>query len=689
MGMRVSFEWLKDFVDITASPQEVADRLTMAGLEIEGSETVNGDPVFEVNVTPNRPDCLSILGVAREVASSFKLPLKIPVSTIPGDIPSADFRVEILDPELCSRYTGRLITGVRTGDSPQWLKDRLEKCGIRSLGNNVVDITNYVLLEFGHPLHAFDADKLRDRTIRVAKAGKAGVITTLDGTERKLPEEALLVWDAKEPVAVAGIMGGEESGVTSGTRNIFLESAWFEPTSIRRTSKALGLKSESSYRFERGTDIEFLVMALDRAALLMKETGGGTIHGIVDAYPVPYEPPVIEVSCDRVNALLGTSLQKDDMLGILSGIGMKTEDRENFFTLSPPAYRRDVKEYIDVVEEVARLYGYRNIPVRVPKTPLSGGMLNRREIMIRAVRESMRKAGFTDVVNYSFMNPSELDMLGITVDDRRRKHLGVRNPLRREDSLMRTTLVPSLLNNFIYNLSRGTREIRFFEVSRVFVDEGRRLPSEELRLGGILYRENTPSLWKEDVPAFFIAKGAVQSLFEELKIREISYIPSSQVFLHRGKSADITAGAADLGFIGEIGPSVVEHLDLKVSKPEIIVFELDLEALLALAPEKLVYSPIPKYPAIERDVAIVLDDSISASEVLEQIRGYRSEFIESAELFDHYKGKNIARGRKSLAFRVIYRRRDRTLTDAEVESIHQELVEHLLKKTGGELRGPA
>jgi phenylalanyl-tRNA synthetase beta chain len=687
--MRVSFEWLKDFVAITATPQEVANRLTMAGLEIEGIEVVDGDQVFGVNVTPNRPDCLSILGVAREVAAAFNLPLKIPVSAIPGDIPSADFRVEILDPELCNRYTGRLITGVRIGDSPQWLKDRLEKCGIRSLGNNVVDITNYVLLEFGHPLHAFDADKLRDRTVRVARAGVARVVTTLDGVERKLPEEALLIWDAKEPVAVAGIMGGEESSVTSETGNIFLESAWFEPTSIRRTSKALGLRSESSYRFERGTDIEFLVMALDRAALLMKETGGGTIHGTVDAYPVRYEPPAIDVSYDKVNALLGTSLQKDDMLGILSGIGMKTEDRGDVFTLAPPAYRRDVKEYIDVVEEVARLYGYPNIPVQVPKTPLSGGTLNRREIMIRAVRESMRKAGFTDVVNYSFMNPADLDMLGIPVDDRRRKHLGVRNPLRSEESLMRTTLVTSLLNNFVYNLSRGVREIRFFEIARVFIDEGKRLPSEELRLGGIFYRENAPSLWKENVPAFFIAKGALQSLLEELKIGALSYVPSSEVFLHSGKSADITQNGACLGFIGEIGPYVVERLDLKVSKPEIIVFELDLDALLALVPEKLVYTPIPKYPSIERDVSIVLDDSISASEVLEYVRGYRSEFIESAELFDHYKGKNIARGRKSLAFRVIYRRSDRTLTDTEVESAHQELVDHLLKKTGGELRGPA
>ncbi len=687
--MRVSFEWLKDFVDITASPQEVADRLTMAGLEIEGIETIDGDPVFEVNVTPNRPDCLSILGVAREVAASFRLPLKIPFSTISDEVSSRDFKVEILDPALCNRYTGRLITGVTIGDSPQWLKDRLEKCGIRSLGNNVVDITNYMLLEFGHPLHAFDADRLSDRTLRVSKAGKPRVITTLDGIERNVPEEALLIWDAKEPVAVAGIMGGEESSVTTDTKNIFLESAWFEPTSIRRTSKALGLRSESSYRFERGTDIEFLVKALDRAVLLMKETGGGSIHGIVDSYPVRYEPPVIEVSYERVNSLLGTSIKKAEMLGILSGIEMKTNDRGDVFTLSPPAYRRDVREPIDVVEEVARLYGYTNIPVKLPKPPLSAGTPSRKEAAIRTVHESMRKAGFTGVVNYSFMNPSQLDMLGIAADDERRRHLSVRNPLRREDSLMRTTLVPSLLNNFIYNLSRGIREIRFFEVSRVFIDKGERLPSERLRLGGIFYRENAPSLWKEDAAAFFVAKGALQSLFEELKVRGISYAPSSEVFLHRGKSADISAGGKGLGFIGEIGPSVVEHLDLKVSRPEIIVFEIDLDEFIPLVPEKTVYSPIPKYPAIERDVAIILDEAIPSSQVMEYIKGYRSELLESADIFDHYRGKNIEKGRKSLAFRIVYRGAERTLTDAEVESVHQGLVEHLLKATGGELRGPA
>ncbi len=686
--MKVSLDWLKDFVEVTAAPLEVADRLTMAGLEIEGIENIGDDFVFEVNVTPNRPDCLSILGVAREVAAAFELPLRIPAAAV-GETAPSDFRVEILDPDLCNRYTGRLITGVTICDSPDWIKDRLEKCGIRSLNNNVVDITNYVLLEFGHPLHAFDADRLHDRTIRVAKAGKAGTITTLDAVERKLPDEALLIWDAKAPVAVAGIMGGEHTGVASGTKNIFLESAWFEPTSIRRTSKALGLKSESSYRFERGTDIEFLVNALNRAALLIKETGGGSIHGIVDAYPVRYQPPVIEVRYDRVNSLLGTSIHKDAMLGLLAGIEMKTEDRGDSFVLSPPAYRRDVKEYIDVVEEVARLFGYSNIPVRVPKTALSDGSVNRSEIAVGAVRESMRKAGFTEVVNYSFMNPSDLDTLAIPADDRRRKHLAVKNPLRQEDSLMRTMLGSSLLNNFVYNLSRGIREIRFFEVARVFIDEGGRLPAEEMRLGGLFFRENVPQLWKDDAPAFFIAKGALQSLFDEMKIRGVSYTPSGEVFLHRGKSADIIVNGRRSGFIGEISPAVVERLDLKVGKPEIILFELDLDALLAVAPEKLSYSPIPKYPAIERDVAVVLDDSITSAALMDYIREYRSEFIESSELFDHYKGKNIPSGRKSLAFRIVYRRGDRTLTDAEVESIHQGLVQHILLKTGGEIRGRA
>jgi phenylalanyl-tRNA synthetase beta chain len=683
--MRISFEWMKDFVELTASPEEVAHRLTMVGLEIEGMETIDGDVALEVNVTPNRPDCLNILGIAREAAATFGLPLKKPQAHIAGPLQKGDIRVEIDAPELCGRYSGRLITGVTVGESPDWMKERLEKCGIRAI-NNVVDITNYILLELGHPLHAFDADRISGRTIRVAKAGKDRSITTLDGVERRLPEDALLIWDAREPVAVAGIMGGESSSVDLTTRNIFLESAYFDPSSIRRSSRVLGLKSESSYRFERGTDREFLETALNRAAMLIRDLTGGTIHEIENAYPGKYVPVKVDVPYNRVNALLGTCLEKEEMLRILERIEITTRDRGDSFTAFPPAFRGDLKEPVDIIEEIARCHGYRNIPVTVPKTSLPDGILNGKERNLDKIRETIRKCGFMEVINYSFMNHDDVDLLSLPADDDRRRAVTLKNPLRQEDSLMRTTLLPSLLNNLLYNLARGTRDIALYELSKVFIDKGDQLPKEELTLAGIFFRENPPAVWHEQIPPFFVVKGALQALFGEMRAGEYTLTPSEEVFLHKGKSADIFFGGWKAGFIGEISPHIVERLNLKIKRPEVVVFELSVDALLSLVKERITYAQIPKYPAIERDIALIVDDRVNSGEVMDLLKGYASPVIESIGLFDYYKGKNIPSDKKSLGFRIIYRSIDRTLTDSEVESVHRNLVEYILKKTGGSLR---
>jgi phenylalanyl-tRNA synthetase beta chain len=684
--MRILLEWIKDLVDIAASPEETAHRLTMAGLEIEGMEAVDGDVIMEVNVTPNRPDCLSILGIAREAAAIFDLPLRKPQAQIAGPLEKGNIVVEIDDPDLCGRYSGRLITGVAIGESPDWIKKRLEKCGIRPI-SNVVDITNYVLLELGHPLHAFDADRLADGRIRVARAGRDRSIKTLDAVERTLPEDTLLIWDGSEPVAIAGIMGGERSSVSPATKNIFLESAFFDPSSIRRSSKSLNLKSESSYRFERGTDREFLESALNRAALLIQEIAGGSVHEIVDVYPGKFVPAGIEIRYMKVNSLLGTDLGKKDMLRLLERIEIHSEDHGDTMTAYPPAFRGDLKVPVDIIEEIARCYGYEKIPTTVPRTPLSAGLVNRKEKDIEKTREAVRKCGFTEVINYSFMNPDDLDLLSIPQDDPRRRSIKLRNPLRQEESLMRTTLIPSLINNFLYVLSRGTRDIALYEVSKTFIDEGGRLPKEELRVAGIFFRENSPKVWEEQIPAFFIVKGALQALFSELKTGDFSLMPSGEVFLHKGKSADIVVGGAKSGFLGEISPHIVDRLNLKLKRPEIVVFELSADRLIEQCEGKMVYAQIPRYPSIERDISLVINDSTTSGEVLKLLKEYDSPLIESVELFDYFKGKNIPADKKSLGFRIVYRNKERTLTDNEVEAIHCKLVKYVLEKTAGELRG--
>jgi phenylalanyl-tRNA synthetase beta chain len=705
--MLVSYEWIKEFVNITATPEEIADRLTMVGLEVEGTESVNGDMVFEVNVTPNRPDCLSMIGIARELSAVYKTPLKLPRHEMKEAQPVSDFSVDILNADLCNRYSGRVITGVRVSDSPGWLKARLEKCGIRSI-NNVVDITNYVLLEFGHPLHAFDADLLNGRKILVAtpasykKYPLTPVLTegdimeaqkpvtvkmkTLDGIEREISGDDLLICDAERPVAVAGVMGGGNTEVNDNTRNIFLESAYFSPPSIRKTSKKLGLKTEASYRFERGTDIEFLVKALDRAALLIKEVAGGTVHEIIDCYPVQYIPEHVEANVGRINKLLGITLPVKAMVEIMNRLGIPAVEQGETFVVSPPSNRRDIKSNSDLAEEIARIYGYNSIPTTNPRSPLSSGRLNKKPVNLKKIREAMRKSGFTEIINFSFMGISSLDLIEIPESDRRRKTVSMSNPLNQDECLLRSTLIPSLITNLTYNLDRGIKDIRFFEISKIFEDTGKSLPLEELRLGGILYREKYPSLWKDDAPGFFITKGALEAMFEELKINGCAFSPSSEPFFHKGQSADIFISDDCAGHCGVLSPEIIEKLGLKKKKPEIVLFELNLDLLLTVIPDSIQYRSIPKYPAVERDIALVVDEDLPSGKIREMIRTYPSPFIEDVSVFDHFKGGNIPQGKKSLAFNIIYRSKEKTLTDDEIEPLHTSLVEYITEKTGGEMR---
>ncbi len=689
--MRVPYEWIKELLNIHAAPAAMAEKLTMIGLEVEGAEEIKDDIVFEVNVTPNRPDCLSMIGIARELSAAFKAPMKIPPHHITEEQHISEFFIEIRDPDLCCRYAGRLIKSVRVGDSPEWIKARLEKCGIRSI-NNIVDITNYVLLEFGHPLHAFDADTISGKKIIVGTPrtitgnGEPAKMRTLDGAQREVAEDSLLIWDSKKPIAVAGVMGGAETEVSEKTRNIFLESAYFEPSSIRRTSKILNLTSESSYRFERGTDIELLENALNRAALLISEIAGGTVHEIIDIYPVRYMPEPVRVRYEKINKVLGINLSNGNMLDILERLGIRAEAKGDVFIVFPPAHRRDIMRESDVAEEIARIYGYNGIPVTIPRSPLASGRLNNKNALISRIRDAMRKAGFTEVINYSFIGKSNLDLISIPENDRRRRVITINNPLSQEGSLLRTTLIPSLIANLQFNMDRGGKDIRFFEISKIFQVAGETLPLEELRLGGIYYKDKYPSLWKEDAEGFFMAKGTLESMFDELKIRDYSFSQSSEPFLHMGKASDIYIENIYAGYLGVMGPDIIEKLDLKKQKPEVVLFELNLDLLFSHIPSSLQYTQITKYPSVERDVAIVVDETIPSARIMEIIREFPTELIGDVSVFDSYKGGAIPSGKKSLAFNIIFRSKERTLRDDEVEELHASLVSHIIHKTGGELR---
>ncbi len=693
--MRVPFGWLREFIDPGISVEKAAHLLTMSGLEVEALETEGADVVMVINVTPNRADCLSVLGVARELSVLTGAPLVLPQAGLrpsgrsPSETPgggAAGIAVEIRNTELCRRYAGRVIKNVKTGPGPEWMAKRLEACGLRPI-NNIVDVTNYVLLELGHPLHAFDLDTLKGGRIVVDTAEMIyRNIKTLDGVERKLPASALVIADAQEPVALAGIMGGANTEVEDSTRDIFLEAAWFEPRNIRKTARALGLSSESSYRFERGTDIGIIPFALDRASFLMEELSGGVPAGAVDVYPVKHAAPSITVRTERIKRILGAEIEEDRMRLILSSLGFAAETSNGAITASPPSYRLDVEGEADIIEEVARIHGYGNIPSVLPSSILSAEGAGARQDFIRLVSGGLRKSGYDEAVNFSFMNPGALEKLALPHDDIRRSAVVLLNPLNQEESLLRTTIIPSLIENFRHNREHGLGNVKLAEIAKTFIREKEgQLPSESLKAAGIAGLERAHSLWRESAEDFYLAKGAVEALLDELGIKDRRFEPSKEPFLHPGKSADLIAGATKCGYVGVLSPAVAENFEIR-DRQELTLFELDLDILFGLLPPPPVYKQVPKFPGIERDLAIVVDDGMKAADIIGYIKNYPSELIENAFVFDLYKGEKVPDGKKSMAFNIRYRAAGRTLTEEEIEAVHAGLIKDLLVHTGGQLR---
>ncbi len=693
--MRVPLSWLKEYIEGQIDDNIIADSLTMAGLEVAALEQIDRDKVLEIEVTPNRSDCLSIIGIAREVKAIFDLKLKEPVFRIKKELKGSNFNIIIANPELCYRYAVRIIKGITVGPSPQWLKERIEKCGIRSI-NNIVDITNYVLLEYGHPLHAFDLDLLEGHRIRVGTPADFGKedeeIETLDGVKRKLSKEDLLIWDGVKPIAIAGVMGSANSEVTDKTKNILIESAYFKPESIRRTSKRLGLITEASYRFERGTDIEALKEALDRTAFLIQEVAGGDIYEIIDIYPKRIPQVKISFNTQKLCKFIGVNLKDEEIINILHRLHIKVHKEGDLHVAHVPSHRQDLSIPEDIAEEVARIFGYDKIPSELPQVfkPLfEDEEFSKKRRFLRNIRTFMINLGYNEAVNFSFMSPEELNIFEIPQDDIRRKYVSLLNPLRQEESTLRTMLMPGLLKNVERNTSRGIDSVRFFEIGKVFFKNDETiLPKEIVHLGLIVKKEEdykTP--FKEDPYDFYALKGILDGLFRHLKIEKFFYNRSEESFLHKGQSADIFVKGDKIGFIGMISPRVLSKYDFK-TKPHICMAEINLEKLFSIYSEVsyITYKPFSMYPPVKRDTALLISRDFEAQKLLDLIKKYGSDLIEDFYIFDIYKGKGIPEGKQNIAFRVIYRAFDRTLKSEEVTELHTKLIEKIISETGAEIR---
>jgi phenylalanyl-tRNA synthetase beta chain len=640
------------------------------------------DTIFEIGLTPNRADCLSVIGVAREIAAKLGTQVKYPGHAVEekGAAITDTTSVVIDDPELCPRYTARYISGCKIGPSPGWLVSRLKSVGLRSI-NNVVDITNYVLMEYGHPLHAFDFDRLADGRIIVRRAHEGETFRTLDGQERLLNPTDLTIRDGGRAVALAGIMGGENSEISAATTNILLESAYFNPSSTRLTSKRLGLHTDASHRFERGADINILIRAIDRAAALIADLSGGTVaNGVLDVYPSKFAPKKITARTIAINRILGLHLTDDAISRIFLNLEFEVESVEpGIFEVSIPSFRVDIEREIDLVEEIARVNGFENIPATMAIARVSSDLPPRHQRMEKRLRNLMAAQGFNEVINFSFISPVVFDKLLLEEGDLRRITVPLRNPLVEEQSVMRTTLLSSLLDASVRNLSYRELNQRIFELRRVYLSNPtRELPDEPLYLAGLLTGRREQAGWNQvkDQVDFFDAKGVVENILKEFNVTPALFSAENvEKFYHPGKACNIILGSESAGSIGELHPDVLENFGIDQN---VYYFEIDFEKLVNISKETVSLVPPSRYPDSFRDIAMLTADEVTFKMVLEAVTSLKFKEIEDVDIFDLYKGEHIPPGQKSIAIRVRYRSHDKTLTDDEVARLHERIVKHLI-----------
>lgn len=690
--MKIQVDWLKEYVDIEAPAAELGHALTMAGLEIESRESFGdkkGD-VLELNVTPNRGYCLSHLGVAREVSAllggTFKPPDAMSMLEKKwGSIPVAEkISVENREQEACSRYAVLVVENVKPGPSPQWLRDRLCAIGLRPI-NNIVDIANFVMMEYGQPLHAFDRELLSESKIIIRNAKKGEPFTSLDSSELKLEPDTLVIADAEKPVALAGIMGGVNSRVSDTTQDVVLESACFDSAAIRKASKKYGLRSDSSYRFERGLDIEGVIAAQARAACLIHELAGGKIcKGRIDIYPNSRENIRLSLRVSRVNQLLGSDFKADRIKEIISRLGLTIKGKADSETLEIeiPGFRPDLTREVDVIEEIARINGFDKVVAVFPAASMRLVKISHKQNLLRKIREALCHTGFSETVHFSFIERNQAENYLSSFANEEDKVISLKNPLSSENDTMRTSLIPGLLKTIANNLSKGQKPLKLFEIGSIYYldSKGNRVEKTVLTAVVLGACELTPWKPRGKEYDFYDLKGAFEQLCSQCGLQAGLSIGAERPYLSRQKSVSLSSGPVVFGYMGELSPE-------KTGVPEkIFVWEIDLQKMEESLPPRPRFQSIAKYPEIYRDISVLVDRRIASKQVSDLILKTGHPLLNRVELYDHFEGKKIQSDKKSLAFALSFQSKDKTLSDDEVNPLFESIIQALKTELDASLR---
>jgi phenylalanyl-tRNA synthetase beta chain len=660
--MRVPIDWLKELVDFKVGPDKLAEMLTMGGLET----VLEPGNILEIDIIPNRSDCWSIRGIAREVAALTKSRVKrhdLKIKEIDKKA-SQIIKVDVRDKDLCPRYMARVIENVKIKESPQWLGERLKQAGIRSI-NNVVDVTNYLLLELGQPMHAFDASLISEHTIVVRRARPKEKIRTLDGKEHDLENDMLVIADTEKAIALGGVMGGSNSEVNDTTGAIILESAFFDPVSIHKTSKLLKIRSESSIRFEHGVDWNAVEEALDRGAAMIAELSGGSVlKGKIDEKAKERHPKVVALRPERVNKLLGTNLSKTQMHEVLKRLGFDVQGNK----VSIPLFREaDIYREIDLIEEIARIYGYGRIETTMPNTGFPGKSVDHEGLFHNKIREIMIGCGLHESQSYSMIGPRDFEKAGLDAI----QAIKVANPMNVEESYMRTMLLPSLLSLLGHNLNRQIESVFIFELGKVYLPSDQKLPEEKWVLCAAATGSPFMSELDKGEVDYSYLKGILENLFSAFGLNDYRFEDTKHRLLQPGRGANISG----LGMVGKLHPDICKNYDFGKS---VCFFEIDLDKLFKLVKKDKRYTPLPKFPSVSRDIAMFVPENVKHQMIVDVIKKAGGDLVEGIYLFDKYKD--------SLGYRIVYRNPEKTLTDEEVNAKHKEIVKAVSSKLNVRLR---